>query len=54
MRPPRQPLDRIADRGIAFLWGLWEASGLLAASEREGYLITLVQRATQGAREGNG
>lgn len=54
MRPDRGKLDRVADRGIAFMWALWEASRLLAATEREGYLLTLMQRAAQGAREGNG
>lgn len=54
MRPVRSGLDRIADRGIAFMLSLYVVTRLGARSEIEGYLMTLMQRATQGAREGSG
>lgn len=53
MRPARSKLDRIADRGIAFMLSLYELTGGPAVYT-EGYLLTLTQRAAQGAREGNG
>lgn len=54
MRPHRELLDRIADRGIALMLSLLVATGRGSSVEIEAYLMTLRLRAIQGAREGNG
>lgn len=53
MRPARSTLDRIAGRGIQLMLSLYALTGG-PGLYTEGYLLALIQRATQGAREGNG
>lgn len=52
-RPRRGFRDRMVDRHLTYMLGLMTVSRMGSPVEVDAYMITLVQRVTQGAKEGD-